>query len=45
MRTYPLFNVAQKAVTIIKKITPYCDGELLSFINKLSEHVATPFNP
>ena len=26
---YPLCNVAQKAVTIMKKIIPYCDGELL----------------
>ena len=26
---YPLCNVAQKAVTIVKKIIPYCDGELL----------------
>ena len=44
MRIYPLFNVAQKAVTIAKKIIPYCEGELLSVINKLSEqlHLITP---
>ena len=29
---YPLCNVAQKAVTIVKKIIPYCDGELLHFM-------------
>ena len=44
MRIYPLFNVAQKAVTIVKKIIPYCEGELLDFINELSErlHLLTP---
>ena len=44
MRIYPLFNVAQKAVTIAKKITPYCEGELLGVLNNISErlHLVTP---
>ena len=29
IKNYPLCNVAQKAVTMVKKIIPYCDGELL----------------
>ena len=31
IKNYPLCNVAQKAVTI-KKIIPYCDGELLHYM-------------
>ena len=29
IKNYPLGNVAQKAVTMVKKIIPYCDGKLL----------------
>ena len=29
VKNYPLCDVAQKAVTMVKKIIPYCDGELL----------------
>ena len=44
MRIYPLFNIAQKAITIAKKIIPYCEGKLLDVIIKTSEqlHLITP---
>ena len=29
IKNYPLCNVAQKAVTMVKNIIPYCDGKLL----------------
>ena len=29
IKNYPLCDVAQKAVTMVKKIIPYCDGKLL----------------
>ena len=32
IKNYPLCNVAQKAVTMVKKIIPYCDGELLHYL-------------
>ena len=32
IKNYPLCDVAQKAVTMVKKIIPYCDGELLHYI-------------
>ena len=32
IKNYPLCNVAQKAVTMVKKIIPYCDGKLLHFM-------------
>ena len=32
IKNYPLCNVAQKAVTMVKKIIPYCDGELLHYM-------------
>ena len=32
IKTYPLCILAQKAVTLVKRIAPYCDGELLNFI-------------
>ena len=32
IKNYPLCIVAQKAVTMVKRILPYCDGELLHFI-------------
>ena len=39
MRIYPLFNISQKAITIAKKIIPYCEGELLDAINMSSERL------
>ena len=35
IKNYPLCNVAQKAVTMVKKIIPYCDGELLHWCEYL----------
>ena len=32
IKNYPLCDVAQKAVTMVKKIIPYCDGELLHYM-------------
>ena len=32
IKNYPLCNVAPKAVTMVKKIIPYCDGELLHYM-------------
>ena len=32
IKNYPLCILAQKAVTMVKRIIPYCDGELLHFI-------------
>ena len=32
IKNYPLCNVAQKSVTMVKKIIPYCDGELLHYM-------------
>ena len=32
IKNYPLCNVAQKSVTMVKKIIPYCDGKLLHFM-------------
>ena len=32
IKTYPLCIVAQKSVIMMKRIIPYCDGELLHFI-------------
>ena len=32
IKNYPLCDVAQKAVTMVKKIKPYCDGELLHYV-------------
>ena len=37
MKSYPLCNVAQKAVTMVKKIIPYCDGELLHYMMEQCE--------
>ena len=39
IRNYPLCNVAQKAVTMVKKIIPYCDGELLHEMMTQCEHL------
>ena len=32
IKNYPLCSVAQKAVTMVKKILSYCDGELLDYV-------------
>ena len=32
IKNYPLCNVAQQAVTMVKNIIPYCDGELLHYM-------------
>ena len=32
MKSYPSCSVTQKAVTMVKKIIPYCDGELLHYM-------------
>ena len=37
--SYPLPNVAQKAVAIVKGITPYCDSELLDYVMMKHEHL------
>ena len=39
IKNYPLCNVVQKAVTMVKKIIPYCDGELLQNMMFLCEHL------
>ena len=32
IRNYPVCNIAQKAVAMIKMILPYCDGKLLNYL-------------
>ena len=39
IKNYPLCNVAQKAVTMVKKIIPYCNGKLLHYMMKRCEHL------
>ena len=39
IKNYPLCNVAQKAVTMVKKIIPYCDGELLQYMMMKCEYL------
>ena len=39
MRIYPLCNIVEKTITIVKKIISYCEGELLHFMNSLCEHL------
>ena len=39
IKNYPLCNVAQKAVTMVKKIIPYCDGKLLHYMMMRCEHL------
>ena len=39
IKNYPLCNVAQKAVTMVKKIIPYCDGKLLHYMMMKCEHL------
>ena len=37
IKNYTFCNVAQKAVTIVQKIIPYCEGELLDFMTMKCE--------
>ena len=39
IKIYPLCSIAQKAVTMVKKILPYCDGELLHDVMWKWEHL------
>ena len=39
IKNYRLCILAQKAITLIKKIIPYCDGELLHYIEGGCEHL------
>ena len=41
IKNYPLFMLAQKAVTMVKRIISYCDGELLHFITIKYEQCQT----
>ena len=41
IKNYPLCNVAQQAVTMVKKIIPYCDGELLHHMMMTCELLQT----
>ena len=41
IKNYPSCNVAQKAVTVVKKIIPYCDGELLHHVMMECERLQT----
>ena len=41
IKNYPLCIVAQKAVTMVKRIIPYCDGELLYFVIMKYEQLVT----
>ena len=36
-KNYPLCTLAQKVVTMVKRIISYCDGELLHFITRYCE--------
>ena len=39
IKNYPLCDVRQKAVTMVKKIIPYCDGKLLHCMMMRCEHL------
>ena len=39
IKNYPLGDVVQKAVTMVKKIIPYCDGELLHYMVERCEYL------
>ena len=39
IKNYPLCNIAQKAVTMVKKIMPYCDGKLLHYMMMRCENL------
>ena len=41
MRIYPLCNIAEKGITIVKTIIPYCEGEVLDHMNTLCECLYT----
>ena len=41
IKNYPLCSVAQKAVTMVKRIIPYCDGELLHRVTFRCEELQT----
>ena len=38
IKAYPMCILAQKAATMVKRMLPYCDGELLHFIAVKYEH-------
>ena len=37
IKNYPFYILAQKAATMVKRIIPYCDGELLHFLTTRCE--------
>ena len=37
IKNYPLCNVVQQAVTMVKKIIPYCNGKLLDYMMRRCE--------
>ena len=37
IKDYPLCDLAQKVANLMKKIIPYCEGELLQFMQKMNE--------
>ena len=39
IKNFPFFNVVQKAVTMVKKIIPYCDGDLLGNMMRVYEEL------
>ena len=39
MKSYPLCSVAQNAVTMVKKIIPYCDGKILHYMMLKCEYL------
>ena len=39
VKIYPLFNVAQKTITIANKITPYCEDILQHIVKEVIEYV------
>ena len=39
IKHYPLCNIAQKAVTMVKQIMPYCNGQLLDIMIITCEHL------
>ena len=41
VKTYPLCNVAQKAITMVAKIQQHCDGKLLDYMTKKYDYIQT----
>ena len=39
IKNYPFYILAHKAATMVKRIIPYCDGELLHFITMRCEYL------